>query len=44
MRTEPLLVFIGVCASILWLKRCGTGIARRDFIIVQWSGTGAGKI
>ena len=27
MRTVPLLVLIGCCASILWLNDCGTGVA-----------------
>ena len=41
IRTVPLLVLIGCCASILWLKLGGTGVA--PAILSEPSGPGTGS-
>src|ERR1700730_8024473 len=44
IRTEPLLVLIGCCASILWLKLCDTVVAPTTLSELSGPGTGAAKI
>ena len=44
MRTVPLRLRIGSCASILWLKLCGTGAAPSSLSGPSGGGTGALKI
>ena len=44
IRTDPLLVLIGVCASMRWLKLCGTGVAPAILSESSGPGSGAGKM
>ena len=44
IRTVPLLVRIGSCASMWWLKLCGTGLAPMQLVGTERPGTGAVKM
>ena len=44
IRTVPLLVLIGSCASILWLRPGDTAVAPTTLSELSGPGTGAGKI